>query len=73
AGLLFPVAQAGAFATLMSGMVVEGSAAIFLAAVLEYMTAEIMTLSGNVCRDLDKTAVEPRHILLGIGGDAELD
>ncbi|KAJ1478539.1 hypothetical protein T484DRAFT_1817204, partial [Baffinella frigidus] len=47
ASLQFPVAQAGAFATLMSGLVVEGSAAVFLAAVLEYMAAEITELSGN--------------------------
>ena len=73
AGLQFPVAQAGAFATLMSGMIVEGSAAVFLAAVLEYMAAELLELSGNACKDLGKTAVEPRHIMRAIAGDEELD
>ncbi|KAJ1495553.1 histone-fold-containing protein, partial [Baffinella frigidus] len=73
AGLAFPAAQTGAFATLMSGLVVEGSAAVFLAAVLEYLTAEIAELSGNACKVLGKTAVEPRHIMLAIGGDEELD
>ena len=73
ARLVFPVAQAGAFATLMSGMIVEGSAAVFLAAVLEYMAAEIIELAGNACRDRKKTAVEPRHIMLAIGDDEQLD
>jgi len=47
AGLVFPVAQTGAFATLMSGMVVQGSAAVFLAAVLDYIASEILELAGN--------------------------
>jgi hypothetical protein len=73
AGLVFPVAQAGAFASLMSGMVIQGSAAVFLAAVLQYITSEILELAGKACKVLDTTAVQPRHIMLAIEGDEELD
>lgn len=47
-------------------------AAIYIAAVLEYLTAEILDLAGNVARDNNFTRIKPRHIFLALQNDAEL-
>jgi len=53
-------------------------APVYLAAVLEYLTAEIFELAGILARDAggrsgEKVRIEPRHLLLAIRQDSELD
>jgi hypothetical protein len=48
-------------------------AAVYLATVLEYMTAEILELGGNACRDNRSTVIIPRSLLLAIEYDEELE
>ncbi|KAH7846215.1 hypothetical protein Vadar_011300 [Vaccinium darrowii] len=47
-------------------------APIYLAAVLEYLAAEVLELSGNAARDNKKNRINPRHVLLAVRNDDEL-
>lgn len=46
---------------------------IYCAAVIQYLVAEIMELSGNACRDHKKNRVTPCHLMLAIRNDEELN
>lgn len=48
-------------------------APVYLAAVLEYLCAEILELSGNAARDNKKSRIVPRHITLAVKNDEELN
>ncbi|CAM8879137.1 unnamed protein product [Rhodiola kirilowii] len=73
AGLQFPVGRIGRF--LKKGRYAQrvGSGApVYLAAVLEYLAAEVLELAGNAARDNKKSRIIPRHLLLAIRNDDEL-
>jgi histone H2A len=73
AGLQFPVGRVARY--LKKGKYAErvgAGAPVYLAAVLEYLAAEVLELAGNAARDNKKTRIVPRHIQLAIRNDEEL-
>merc|ERR1712056_100334 len=73
AGLQFPVGRIHRL--LRKGNYAErigAGAPVYLAAVLEYLTAEVIELAGNAARDNKKTRIIPRHIQLAVRSDDEL-
>ena len=46
---------------------------IFMAAVLEYITCEILELAGNAAEEQKKKTIAPRHLQLAIRNDEELN
>ena len=74
AGLQFPVGRVhrhlrnGNYATR-----VGAGAPVYLAAVLEYLAAEILELAGNAARDNKKNRINPRHVQLPVRNDEELN
>jgi histone H2A len=74
AGLQFPVGRIHRL--LRHGNFSErvgAGAPVYLAAVLEYLSAEILELAGNAARDNKKGRIIPRHLQLAIRNDEELN
>merc|ERR1712216_496542 len=73
AGLQFPVGRVARH--LRQGRHaarVGAGAPVYLAAVLEYLAAEVLELAGNAARDNRRSRIVPRHIQPAVRNDDEL-
>jgi len=74
AGLQFPVGRIHRHLRKGNyGERVGAGAPVYLAAVMEYLAAEVLELAGNAARDNKKTRIIPRHLQLAIRNDEELN
>jgi histone H2A len=74
AGLQFPVGRIARY--LKQGKYAErvgAGAPVYLAAVLEYLAAEVLELAGKAAKDNKKTRIIPRYIQLAVRNDEELN
>ena len=76
AGLQFDVDQIGLLMGKQTGQNIGECAAVYLAAVVEYITAEMLELAGNTFSGMNHEShprsITPRHIYLAVKNDEEL-
>ena len=51
---------------------VRAGAPVFMAAVMEYLCAEVLEVASEICTDGKKKRITPRHIELGVRNDDDL-
>ena len=71
AGITFPVGKIGRLMRCESKRV-GAEAPVFMAAVMEYLCAEILEIAGEMCKESRKQRLIPRHIELAIRNDEDL-
>lgn len=72
-GLKFPVGRVGRLLRRSKVATRVGKGAgIYLAAVLEYLTVELMEISGTVAKEKNRHRITPQHLQMAVSRDSEL-
>ena len=72
AGIDFPVGRMGRYMRTGTELRVGAQAPVMMAAIMEYMCAEILELASVVCKDHKKKRIVPRHIELAVRNDIDM-
>lgn len=73
AGLTFPVARINRYMKINSDMKrIGGSAPVYMTAVVEYITAEVLELAGNATKKVGRKTVTPDDLTVAVRGDIDL-
>ena len=71
--MIRPVDSVGGFMKYKAGGYRQGAGGpVYMAAVVEYLAAEILQFAGNVARDNKRKTISSRHIFLAVSFDDEL-
>ena len=73
AGLQFPVGRMHRHMRSDRRARIGSESAVYLAAVCEYIVAEVLELGGNAAKDNKKRRITPRHLQLAVRNDEELN
>ena len=74
AGLTFSVSRFGRYTRKRNKTNrMSAAAPVYLAAVVEYLVAEVVELAGNAARDNKFSRISPRHVTLAVRNDEELN
>ena len=74
AGIVFPVSRIERYLRRVClKKRIRTGAPVYLSAALEYLVAEVLELAGNAARDNKRRVISPRHILLAVANDDELN
>ena len=72
-GLVFSVSRSEKILRLTHCGRVSKKASIYFASILEYLTAEILELTGNKSKDMKRTTISSKSLMYSIRDDEELD
>ncbi|KAH9281081.1 Core histone macro-H2A.1 [Echinococcus granulosus] len=74
-GLIFPVARVRRLlksSKLIRSTRISVASVVYLTAVLEYLSSEVVDLAGRVAKEIKRKTISPRSIMLAVRADEEL-